>query len=412
MEQSTMAESAAAIPQTQERPAPAPTTRSPLATAALFLVPLLLLAAVIALFLNTNAGINLEAPAPINKLDVERTVISPAGFHLHVRNVGPQEVTVAQVIVNDAVWPAMIDPGPTLGRLDRATINVPYGWVQAEPYEIKLITSDAIPIVTKIEAAFETPTPTGDLLLSFTLIGLYVGVIPVFLGLLWAPALRAIGRRAFTFLMALTVGLLIFLGIDSAAEALEVAAKVASPFQGIALVGLGIVLTFFLLEAVSSRQAGAARGDADKRLAVAGTIAIAIGIHNLGEGLAIGAAYALGEIALGAFLVIGFIVQNITEGLGVVAPIARDRPSWQRLAALGLIAGGPAVVGTWIGGFTYSLPLAALFLGIGAGALFQVAWEIGRIVRRDQVRDPAPFVSFSGVAAGMLVMYVTGLLMK
>jgi ZIP family zinc transporter len=405
-----MAESAAAVP--QPRPAPAPTTRSPLATLALFLLPLLLLGAVIALFLNTNAGIELEAPAPINNLDVERTVISSEGFHLHVRNVGPQELTIAQVIVNDAVWPALVDPSPTLNRLDRATINIPYGWVQAEPYEIKIITSDAIPIVAEIPAAFETPTPNADLFLSFTLIGLYVGVIPVFLGLLWAPALRAIGRRAFTFLMALTVGLLIFLGIDSAAEALETAARVASPFQGIALVGLGMVLTFLLLEAVSSRQAGVARDESGKRMAVAGTIALAIGIHNLGEGLAIGAAYSLGEIALGAFLVIGFIVQNITEGLGVVAPIARDRPSWQRLAVLGLIAGAPAIVGTWIGGFTYSLPLAALFLGIGAGALFQVAWEIGRIIRRDEARDPAPFVNFGGVAAGMLVMYVTGLLMK
>jgi ZIP family zinc transporter len=400
----------AAVP--QSRPAPVPTTRSPLATAALFLLPLILLGAVIALFLNTNAGIDLEAPAPINNLDIERTVISSEGFHLHVRNVGPQEVTIAQVIVNDAVWPALVDPDPTLNRLERATINIPYGWVQAEPYEIKIITSDAIPIFAEIPAAFETPTPNADLFLSFTLIGLYVGVIPVFLGLLWAPALRAIGRRAFTFLMALTVGLLIFLGIDSAAEALETAARVASPFQGIALVGLGIVLTFLLLEAVSSRQAGVARDEGGKRMAVAGTIALAIGIHNLGEGLAIGAAYSLGEIALGAFLVIGFIVQNITEGLGVVAPIARDRPSWQRLAVLGLIAGAPAIVGTWIGGFTYSLPLAALFLGIGAGALFQVAWEIGRIIRRDEARNPAPFVNFGGVAAGMLVMYVTGLLMK
>jgi len=110
--------------------------------------------------------------------------------------------------------------------------------------------------------------------------------------------------------------------------------------------------------------------------------------------------------------VIGFIVQNITEGLGVVAPIARDRPSWQRLSVLGLIAGAPAILGTWIGGFTYSMPLAALFLGIGAGALFQVAWEIGRIIRRDEARSPAPFVNFAGVAAGMLVMYGTGLLMK
>jgi ZIP family zinc transporter len=405
-----MADTAAAVP--QPRQAPAPAARSPLATIALFLLPLILLGAVIAVFASTNAGLDLEPPAPINSLSIERTVISPEGFHLYVRNVGPQELTIAQVIINDAVWPAMVDPAPTLGRLDRATINIPYGWVRAEPYEVKIITSDAIPIIHEIPVAFETPTPTGELLLSFTLIGLYVGVIPVFLGLLWYPALRSLGRRAFTFLMGITAGLLVFLGIDATAEALEVAARVASPFQGVALVGLGLVLTFLLLEAVSRRQQGAERDESARRLSVASTIALGIGLHNLGEGLAIGAAYALGEIALGAFLVIGFIVQNITEGLGVVAPIARDRPSWQRLAVLGLIAGVPAILGTWIGGFTFSLPLAALFLGIGAGAVFQVALEIARLIRRDEARDPAPFVSFGGVAAGMLVMYVTGLLMK
>lgn len=400
-----MAESAAI-------PRPKPTAPSPLRVTGLFLLPLLLLAAVIALFVSTNAGLDLEAPAPINKLDFERTLISQEGFHLHVRNVGPRELTIAQVIVNDAVWPAFVDPGPTLGRLERATINIPYGWVKGEPYEVKIITSDAIPIVHEIPVAFETPTPSTGLLLSFTAIGLYVGVIPVALGLLWYPALRSVGRRAFTFLMALTVGLLIFLGIDATAEAVEVAGKIASPFQGIALVGLGIVLTALLLEAISRRRDATSKGESSQRLVVASTIAVGIGAHNLGEGLAIGAAYALGEMALGSFLVVGFVIQNITEGLGIVAPIARDRPSWRRLAVLGLIAGVPAIAGTWIGGFTYSLPLGALFLAIGAGAVFQVAWEIGRLIRKDAARDPAPFVAFSGVASGMLVMYVTGLLMK
>ncbi len=388
------------------------TNRSPLVTALLLLLPIVLLAAVIGIFAATNAGLDLEPPAPINILDIERTVISGEGFHLHVRNVGPQELTIAQVIVNDAVWPAFVDPSPTLARLEAATVNIPYGWVQGEPYEIRLVTSDAIVIDTEIPVAFETPTPTGDLLLSFTLIGIYVGVIPIFLGLLWYPALRRLGRRAFTFLMALTAGLLIFLGIDALHEGTEIAARVPGPFQGIALVGLGLVLTFLLLEAVSKSQAGVERGESGKRMAVATTIAIGIGLHNLGEGLAIGTAYSLGEIALGAFFVIGFIVQNITEGLGILAPILRDRPSWQRLATLGLLGGAPAILGTWIGGFTFSLPMAALFLGIGAGAVLQVALEISRLMRRDEAREPAPFLSFAGVATGMSLMYVTGLLIK
>ena len=212
--------------------------------------------------------------------------------------------------------------------------------------------------------------------------------------------------------MAVTVGLLIFLGIDALHEALEIAPKVAGPFQGVALIGLGLVLTFLLLEALSRRQSTIQRDEAGKRIAVATTIAIGIGLHNLGEGLAIGAAYSLGEMALGAFLVIGFIVQNITEGLGIIAPVLRDRPSWQRLTVLGAIGGVPAIAGTWIGGFTYSLPLATLFLGIGAGAVFQVAWEVARLIRRDEERAPAPFIAFSGVAAGMLMMYITGILIK
>jgi len=386
--------------------------RPALATAGLLVLPLVLLGLVIALFTSNNAGIRLDAPAPINLLSVDRTVITDGGFHLYVQNVGPGELTIAQVIVNDAVWPAMVDPGPTLARLDRAVINIPYGWVQAEPYEIRIVTADAIVIDHEIPVAFVTPTPTGELLLSFTLIGVYVGVIPVFLGLLWYPALRALGRRAFTLLMGITAGLLLFLGVDATNEAFEVAARVASPFQGVALIGLGLVLTFLLLEAFSRRQNAATRSDRDLRLSVAWTIALGIGLHNMAEGLAIGTAYALGEVALGAFLVIGFIVQNITEGLGVVAPIARDRPSWRRLSAMGLLAGAPAIVGTWIGGFTFSAPLAALFLGIGAGAVFQVALEIFRLIRRDEARDPAPFVAFGGIAAGMLVMYVTGLLIK
>ncbi|MBI4213242.1 MAG: hypothetical protein HY534_02955, partial [Chloroflexi bacterium] len=144
-------------------------------TALLFLLPLALLGTIIAIFAATNAGLELEPPAPINVLDVERTVISAEGFHLQVRNVGPQELTIAQVIVNDAVWPALVDPDPKLGRLGTATVNIPYGWVEGEPYEIRLVTADAIVIATEIPVAFETPTPTGELLLSFTLIGLYVG---------------------------------------------------------------------------------------------------------------------------------------------------------------------------------------------------------------------------------------------
>jgi len=230
--------------------------------------------------------------------------------------------------------------------------------------------------------------------------------------MLWLPALRQLGRRAMIFLLAVTAGLLVYLGIDATFEALEQADRVAGPWQGAGLIGIGIVLTVLLLNALSQRQQALTPDDTSRRLALATTIALGIGLHNLGEGLAIGAAFAVGEAALGAFLVIGFIVQNITEGLGIVAPLLRARPSLGRLALLGLLGGAPAILGTWLGGLTYAVPLAVLFLAIGAGAVFQVAWEVGKLLRADAERAPAPLLAFSGVAVGMLLLYVTGVIIK
>ena len=141
-------------------------------------------------------------------------------------------------------------------------------------------------------------------------------------------------------------------------------------------------------------------------------IATGIGIHNLGEGLAIGAAYNIGEISLGAFLVVGFIIQNITEGLGIIAPVLRDQPRIRSLALLGLIGGGPAILGAWIGGFAPSPTLAVLFLAIGAGAIFQVVYAIARMIQKDTAKESMQGTVFSGVLAGMLLLWVTGLLIK
>jgi zinc transporter ZupT len=297
-------------------------------------------------------------------------------------------------------------------RLGRATIHLDYGWTQGEAYAIRIFTSNAIAFETEIPVAFVTPKPRAATFLNFTLIGIYVGVIPIFLGLFWFPALRQLGRRWFTFLMAVTAGLLVFLGIDTFTEALEKAASTPGPFQGVGIIGIGAVATFLLLNAIGQRQTATGRGDEDRRLQVALLIAVGIGLHNLGEGLAIGAAYGVGEIALGAFLVVGFIIQNITEGLGIIAPVLRDKPTVGRLALMGVIGGGPAIVGAWIGGFLPSPTLAVLFFAVGTGAIFEVVYEIGKLIQRDTVKEPMPLVIFSGVLSGMLLLWVTGLLIK
>ena len=378
----------------------------------LLLIPVILLAGVIALFLSTGGGLDLEAPAPVEDLNVERYHIEPNSVELYVRNTGPDELTIATVIINDAVMPFKVDPSPTIPRLGRATIQVNYAWSYGEAYGIKIMTTNAVAFETDIPVAFETPEPSSATFWGFTLIGLYVGVIPVFLGIFWFPALRQMGRRTMTFLMAATAGLLIFLGLDTLAEALEFAAEVPSSFQGIGLIGIGAVATFLLLEAISNSQVNASGDETQRRLSVAFIIAVGIGFHNLGEGLAIGAAYNVGEIALGTFLVVGFIIQNITEGLGIIAPVLRDRPTIGRLALMGLIGGGPAIIGAWIGGFTPSPFLAVLFLAIGAGAIFQVIYEIAKLIQKDTAREAMPMTVFSGVLTGMMLLWVTGLFIK
>jgi ZIP family zinc transporter len=380
-------------------------------TALLLLLPLVALAGVILLFITTGGGLRLLPPAPVEAVTFERTVLRPGSIDLYLRNGSPDEVSIAQVIINDAVWPFEISENP-IPRLGRARVHLEYTWSTGEAYGMTLFSSNAIPFTVEIPVAFSTPQPQGRTLLSFTLIGLYVGVIPVYLGLFWFPALRRLERRWMSFLLAITVGLLVFLGLDTLAEAIEQAGSIPGPFQGIGLVGIGAVGTFFLLDAISRRQVAIGRSESDQRLSLAYMIALGIGLHNLGEGLAIGAAFNLGEIALGTFLVIGFIIQNITEGLGIIAPILRDKPGIKNLIQLGLLGGAPAILGTWMGGFVPSPTLIVLFLAIGTGAVFEVVYETAKLIRKDTDRNPMPMMVFSGVMTGMLAMWITGLLVK
>jgi len=383
-------------------------------TFSLLLIPVILLAGVIALFLSTGGGLNLDSVAPVENLDIERYTLEPNQITLHIRNTGPEQITIASVIINDAVMPFTVSPSADVPRLGQADVHINYSWTHGEAYGIRVFTSNAVPFDVAIPVAFETPQPDQKTFWSFTLIGLYVGVIPVLLGIFWFPALRQLGRRTMTFLMAATAGLLIFLGLDTLAEAFEFANEVPSAFQGIGLIGIGAVTTFMILDAISKRQINATGDESQRRLAVAFIIAVGIGFHNLGEGLAIGAAYSVGEIALGTFLVVGFIIQNITEGLGIIAPVLRDRPGFSRLAIMGLIGGGPAIIGAWIGGYTPSPFLAVLFLAIGAGAIFQVIYEIAKLIQKDIEREGNAMSGavVSGVLSGMLLLWVTGLLIK
>lgn len=383
----------------------------------MILLPVALLATMVVLFLTKGEVLIGRPPIPpdaLLKIEFERIVFRPGEIVAIVRNTGPDEVTIAQVTVNDALWQFAVSPGATLARMQRGTVSIPYPWEAGDPVEVKVITSNGLAFKKKVEIAAETPRPSLKMLAVFALLGIYVGVIPVYLGFLWFPFLQRVRERWFHFFLSLTAGLLLFLGVDALKEALEAAGKIPGAFKGVGIILIGVSVGLLGLMAVGERTMGRARAGTPEgeRLALAYLIAAGIGLHNLGEGLAIGAAYALGNMALGTFLIVGFTIHNTTEGFGVVAPVARDRVALGHLLAMGLLAGAPTILGTWIGGFTYSALWSILFLALGAGAIFQVVYELLKLMIRD-ARDRAGSVAnFAGLILGLGIMYLTGLLVQ
>jgi zinc transporter, ZIP family len=378
----------------------------------LAVLPLLLLVGLVAAFLTLDPlAYFTGAFPPLEELSIQQVLFpKPDQIQLEVMNGGPDPVTIAQVLVDDAYWQFTITPDNTLNRLETATIDIPYPWVDGEPLPIVLITSTGVTFDVEVDVAVTSPGSDAKTFSAYGLLGIYVGVIPVILGMLWYPFMRRVDRKWMNMILALTVGLLVFLFVDTVLEALELAAEVPGVFQGVPVVVFGMLLSLGMLLAVGQR-----RGE-QTPLGVATLIALGIGLHNFGEGLAIGAAFATGAAALGSFLVIGFTLHNITEGVGIAAPLTRrERPSLQTFFLLALLAGGPAILGTWVGGLAFSPILATLFLSVGAGAILQVIWEVSKLLLQDAQHTGITAVSwlnFAGLTAGIVIMYLTAFLVK
>ena len=350
---------------------------------------------------------------PIEELAVERTELSPNRIELTVRNTGPDPVQVAQVFVADAYvdFEGADDP---IGRLGSETVALDFPWQEGQPYLVSLVTSTGLVIEHEIPAAVATPEPDGGLFALMALLGLYVGVIPVTLGMLLLPAMRRFRPDWIRLVMAVTVGLLALLAVDATLEGLEIAGASGGAFGGAELVLLGAGIAYLALTGVDrflrgrrERAEGAGAGGGQLALMVA----IGIGLHNMGEGLAIGSAYAIGELALGAALVVGFAIHNTTEGFAIVAPLVREQPSLRRLAGLGLIAGAPAILGAILGASVTNSELSALLLGLGVGAVVQVIVQIAPAMK-DSAGRTLDALTTAGIAGGMIAFYLTGLLIS
>lgn len=373
------------------------------------ILPLMLLAIIIYALFHFGTGVKDEPVAPLEVLDIEKITLTDEGFTVKVLNTGPDSVSIAQVIVNDAFWNATFRPSQTLNRLDQTVIDIPYGWVEGDPYTINLITTNGLIFSGEVPIAAKTPVADASRFAQYALIGFYVGVVPVGLGLLWFPFLRRFSDKGVQGILALTIGLLFFLVIDTFNEGLEIGATAPSLFQGTGLVWFGALLSFLFLLALD--QGNQLKGKTSGKQ-IAYKIAGGIGLHNLGEGLAIGAAFAAGEAALGTFLIIGFTLHNVTEGVGIASPLLKEQPSWKTFLALAIVGGAPAIIGTWIGGFIYNPTFASLFFGIGAGAIAQVIYSIGRMILKEAEKKNIAAVSWTnlvGLTLGLLLMYVTAL---
>jgi ZIP family zinc transporter len=418
---------------------------------AVALVPFVVLAAMIAFIFGPGQQF-LGVGTPLPEISIERIEFQETGRIIaFIRNTGPIDVTVAQADVNDRILPAAIEPGNELARLAEAKVIIPFPWNEGEPYEIGVTSSDGTRFSKGVDAAAPAPTPDIEQAAFFALIGTYVGIIPVLAGLLWLPFIRRLSLRKYRFFLSLTAGLLVFLGIDALVEGSEIAAQsVAGVFNGQILIALITILSFLALMYASAKLGGRSKDrtaqdeeeEVDKLsssydsmhtsqaktwdqqqyqhlvvkpVAIALMISIGIGLHNFGEGLAIGASVVLGEIALSTFLIVGFMIHNTTEGFAIVAPLAKTRARRMigKMIIMGLIAGVPTIIGTWIGGFIYSPVAAIIFLSIGAGAIFQVVFLIYHGIARSEA-DKGNIMSdasiIAGFAAGMLIMYVTGLM--
>lgn len=374
------------------------------------LIPFAFLLVLIAYIFGPGSDL-LDFGTPLPEITIEKVDFVDSEIRATVRNTGPIPVEVVMADVNDRIQPAAVEPDRFLERYETALVRIPFEWNEAEPYIIGITVEDGTRFEKEIEAAAFALEPNLEMAGFFAIIGTYVGIIPVMIGLLWLPFIKKISKSKYHFFLALTVGLLLFLGLDSIEEATEVSDEsLAGSFNGVLLIATITVLSFLGLyhsgeklvkRAESSRLA--------KPVAIALMISIGIGLHNFGEGLAVGAAVGLGSIAFSTFLIVGFALHNTTEGIAIAAPMSRGKTMIGKLAGLGLIAGTPAIFGAWVGGFIYSPFTSVVFLSIGAGAIFQVIITILRWIREEGDSNLSSAAVVSGIAIGMAIMYLTSI---
>jgi ZIP family zinc transporter len=247
--------------------------------------------------------------------------------------------------------------------------------------------------------------------LTTAILGAIAG-LTIFVGLPIARA-RKLSPHVVALLNAAAIGILLYLVIEIAQNAIVPISRAVAlwhtrgtpfPFALVAVFVIGLVLGLVGLGSLATSLTRRAAAHADNPVILAAVIAIGIGAHNFGEGLAIGASAASGATAIAVGLIVGFALHNATEGFGVAAPlIGKYVPSWAQIGLAGLIAGGPTFLGTVVG-YVFSSPvLSVLFLAIAVGALAFVIGELWSVLKRTGLTVAATTM----MTLGFLVAFAT-----
>ncbi|AUX10174.1 zinc transporter, ZIP family [Halalkaliarchaeum desulfuricum] len=282
-------------------------------------------------------------------------------------------------------------------------------WILAfGPFFVLAILVTAIyGVVSLVGVDWLAATETLDVLVVLTGIGFVAGILPVIVGMLWFPYFRRLDLGWIHAVLAFSAGILAYIAVEMALEAVGFAAEVPTPFVGESVAIGAVLVTVATMELASrwrSRKTASVSGDG---LRVAYLVAIGLGLHSIGEGLAIGSAYVLGDVGLVALLTLGFIIHNVTEGPAVIAALAREQetPPLRHFAALGLLAGGGVILGGWIGSFVDSALVATLFFAIAFGAIVQVLWEMAELIT-SEVESLVTRRTSLGFVAGLAVLFL------
>ena len=344
-----------------------------------------------------------DAPPPAEDLAFTAVRLPERGIiEVQIQNGGTEDLTVAQVLVDGAFRDFTIDSSASIGRLGSRTIVIPYPWITGESHSVRLLTSTGATFDTTIDVATISPVSDGTDLIWLALIGFYIGIVAIGLGLLSFQRIGRAGSGAIAVLLGVSVGLVGFLAVEAYLGALDVAHSVPTALNGSLLVPVGFVVSLLMLAALGT--------SASEARPVSTRLAAGIGLHNAGEGLAVGSALATGRTALGVSLIIGFTLHNVLEGVAIANVAVTDAATAKKVALLGLIAGAPAIPGAILGGAVISSTYHALFLSVGAAALAFVLIELLTSLRRTSTSSDRRFVI--GIAGGVVFMYATGLLIS